>query len=121
MNEDLARSIGEVAREARNRAGLTQVEVATLVGITPMVYSRMERGKLMPSVPTLRRLSSALHISADALLGLAGQGAAPEPPASAGRKQDTGSASLRRLLTLVLRMNEVQLQALIGMAGALLR
>jgi transcriptional regulator with XRE-family HTH domain len=118
-NEELARKIGEAAREARGRAGLTQVEVAALVGITPMVYSRLERGKLMPSVPTLRRLSSALHISADALLGLSGQGAAPEPATS--RKQDTGSSSLRRLLTLVLRMDEKQLQALIGMAGALLR
>jgi transcriptional regulator with XRE-family HTH domain len=121
MNEELARSIGSAAREARSRAGLTQVEVATLVGISPMVYSRLERGKVMPSVPTLRRLSSALHISADTLLGLAGQGAAPELPKRTHGKPDTGSSSLRRLLTLVLRMDEVQLQALIGMAGALLR
>ncbi len=121
MDEDLARTIGESAREARNRAGLTQVEVAGLVGITPMVYSRLERGKLLPSVPTLRRLSHVLHTSADALLGLSGQSLAPEPATSAGRKQDAGSGSLRRLLTLVLRMTEVQNQALIGMAKALLR
>ena len=53
MNEELAKMIGEAAREARQRAGLTQAEVASLVEITSMVYSRMERGKVMPSVPTV--------------------------------------------------------------------
>ena len=121
MNEELARMIGEMAAEARHRAGLTQVEVAALVEITPMVYSRMERGKVMPSVPTLRRLCRALHVSSDALLGLAGEGAASEPDQDSRRKQEDASASLRRLLTLVLRMDAKQLQALTGMAGALLR
>jgi transcriptional regulator with XRE-family HTH domain len=121
MNEELARMIGEAAREARQRAGLTQAEVASLVEITSMVYSRMERGKVMPSVPTLRRLCAVLSISADELLGLSGEGAASEPTKDSRRKQDESSPGLRRLLTLVLRMDETQLQALTGMAGALLR
>ncbi|WP_224245692.1 helix-turn-helix domain-containing protein [Hyalangium gracile] len=121
MNEELARKIGEAAREARQRAGLTQAEVASLVEITSMVYSRMERGKVMPSVPTLRRLCTVLHISADALLGLTGTGAADEPTSSSRGKQEESPPGLRRLLTLVLRMDETQLQALTGMAGALLR
>jgi len=119
MNEKLARTIGEASREARSRAGLTQVEVADLVGINPMVYSRLERGKLLPSVQTLQRLSHVLHTSTDALLGLPGEGAAPEPGASG--KQEGGAMGLRRLLTLVLRMSEAQLQALITMAKTLLR
>jgi transcriptional regulator with XRE-family HTH domain len=121
MNEELARMMGRAAREARQRAGLTQVEVASLVGITSMVYSRMERGKVMPSVPTLRRLCTVLHISADELLGLSGEGAASEPTQGSRRKQEEAQPSLRRLLTLALRMDETQLQALTGMAGALLR
>jgi transcriptional regulator with XRE-family HTH domain len=121
MNEELAKKIGDVACEARHRVGLTQAQVAALVEITSMVYSRMERGKVMPSVPTLRRLCTALHVSADDLLGLAGEGAATEPAKDARRKQEESSANLRRLLTLVLRMDDKQLQALIGMAGALLR
>jgi transcriptional regulator with XRE-family HTH domain len=121
MNEELAKMIGDAAREARLRAGLTQAQVASLVEITSMVYSRMERGKVMPSVPTLRRLCAVLHISADELLGLSGQGAAFELSKDSRRKQEQSSPGLRRLLTLVLRMDETQLQALTGMAGALLR
>ncbi|WP_224246057.1 hypothetical protein [Hyalangium gracile] len=49
------------------------------------------------------------------------EGAASEPTKDSRRKQDESSPSLRRLLTLVLRMDETQLQALTGMAGALLR
>jgi transcriptional regulator with XRE-family HTH domain len=121
MNEELARMIGEAARAARQRSGLTQAEVAALVEITAMVYSRMERGKVMPSVPTLRRLCTMLHISADDLLGLSGAGAANEAVKGARGKQEEPSPGLRRLLTLVLRMDETQLQALTGMAGALLK
>jgi transcriptional regulator with XRE-family HTH domain len=120
MNEELASMIGEAASAARHRAGLTQVEVAALVGITSMVYSRMERGKVMPSVPTLRKLCTVLHISADELLGLSGEGAASELDDDR-RQHEDAAPSLRRLLSLVLRMDEKQLQALTGMAGALLR
>lgn len=121
MNEELAKMIGEAARAARQRAGLTQAEVAALVEITSMVYSRMERGKVMPSVPTLRRLCTVLHISADELLGLAGAGAASEPLQHPRASREEPTPSLRRLLTLALRMDETQLAALTGMAGALLK
>ena len=37
MNESLARTIGDAARAARTRLGLTQVQVAELVGIAAIV------------------------------------------------------------------------------------
>ncbi len=70
MNEELAVTVGAAARAARARLGLTQADVAERVGIAMEVYSRMERGKVLPSVTTLRRLCQVLRIGADTLLGL---------------------------------------------------
>jgi transcriptional regulator with XRE-family HTH domain len=70
MDEELQRSLGEVARAARERLGLTQAQVARRVGLVPGVYGRIERGDMMPSVPSLRRISIVLGISSDALMGV---------------------------------------------------
>jgi transcriptional regulator with XRE-family HTH domain len=78
MDEKLQRILGEAARAARLRLGLTQEEVAKQVGLAQSVYGRIERGAMMPSVPTLRKLCLTLGISSEALLSLGGQeGAAP--------------------------------------------
>jgi len=70
MNEELAITAGAVARRARARLGLTQADVAMRVGISPEVYVRLERGRALPSVVTLRRLCQVLALDANALLGL---------------------------------------------------
>jgi transcriptional regulator with XRE-family HTH domain len=70
MDEGLQRSLGEVARAARERLGLTQAQVAEKVGLVPAVYGRIERGNMLPSVPSLRRICLVLGISSDALLGV---------------------------------------------------
>jgi transcriptional regulator with XRE-family HTH domain len=70
MNEKLRSFRGEVARAARERLGLTQDEVAHEVDLVPSVYGYIERGNLVPSVPSLRRLCLVLGISSDALLGV---------------------------------------------------
>ncbi len=73
MDEKLQHVLGEAARAARLRLGLTQAEVAGKVGLEPGVYGRVERGHMMPSVPSLRRICMALGISADTLLSLSAQ------------------------------------------------
>jgi transcriptional regulator with XRE-family HTH domain len=81
MDEKLQRTLGEMARAARLRLGLTQEEVANRVGLAQSVYGRIERGKMMPSVPTLRKLCLVLDISSEVLLSLGhldGEGAAPD-------------------------------------------
>ena len=70
QTEQLQQSLGEVARAARERLGLTQAQVARQAGIAANVYGRIERGGMMPAVPTLRKLARTLGISADALLAL---------------------------------------------------
>jgi transcriptional regulator with XRE-family HTH domain len=87
MDEKLRRTLGEAARAARLRMGHTQAEVAGKVGLKSGVYGRVERGMMMPSVPTLRRMCETLGISSDALLSLSAQAheaAAPAPPPEAG-------------------------------------
>ncbi|WP_269149170.1 helix-turn-helix domain-containing protein [Corallococcus macrosporus] len=56
-------------RAARLRAGLPQTEVARLVAISRNAYSRLERGRMLPSLETLHRLCTALGASPNELLG----------------------------------------------------
>lgn len=66
----LQKSLGDVCRTVRERLGLTQAQVAKQTDLVPEVYGRIERGGMMPSVPTLRKLALSLGISADVLLEL---------------------------------------------------
>ena len=45
--------------DARNRAGLTQVELARKMGTTQPVVARLEGGQARPSLRTLERLAKA--------------------------------------------------------------
>jgi len=53
----------EMAREliaARSRAGLTQSEVAELMGTTQSVVARLESGRRAPSMRTVQRYAQAV-------------------------------------------------------------
>ena len=65
----LAATIGTVAKQARTRAGLTQADVVAVVGTHPEVYGRIERGEVMPSVPTLMRVCLTLGCGPHELMG----------------------------------------------------
>jgi transcriptional regulator with XRE-family HTH domain len=70
MDDKLAKTIGDAARVARHTRKLTQEDAADAVGVSSEFYARIERGRTLPSVPTLVRLAGALHVSADVLLGI---------------------------------------------------
>lgn len=70
MDKELAQSIGVAAREARKALELTQEDAAERIGVSAEFYARIERGNALPSVPTFARISAALGVSADILLGL---------------------------------------------------
>jgi transcriptional regulator with XRE-family HTH domain len=116
MNEELAEVIGKAARAARDKMGLTQAQVAERIQLTPLVYSRIERGKMLPSVPSLVRLCAALHLSPEEALGFA--------PSLARGKHRSGQApdeeTLRRLDYIARRLTPEQLTALLGVATAML-
>jgi len=97
MAKKLATRLGESARAARQRLNLTQEDVAERIGIATEVYGRLERGNMLPSVPTFRKLCAVLALSADEALGLSQESPIPwtPPPPS---PEASEPAELRRLL-----------------------
>ena len=93
-DETLRASIGQAAKVARHRLGLSQTDVAASIGIAMEVYERLERGLMAPSVGTLRRLCVALGISSDEAFGLESS----VGPAAALAPAQPGSAWMRRLV-----------------------
>ncbi len=68
-------------RIARQRAHLTQVDMAEAMGMSETVYARYEAGTTWPATGSLRRLCRILRCSANWLIGLDDtSGPAPSPP-----------------------------------------
>ncbi|WP_224360947.1 helix-turn-helix transcriptional regulator [Hyalangium versicolor] len=62
-----ALALGAAIRAARERARLTQEDVAARIDLHPMTYGGIERGRLLPSISTLTRICVALKIDPDTL------------------------------------------------------
>lgn len=60
MNE---KTIGDRIREERESAGLTQLELANKIGITPQAVSQYERGIKNPKITTIYRFADAIGVS----------------------------------------------------------
>jgi transcriptional regulator with XRE-family HTH domain len=56
------KGLGETLRTAREKENLTQVEVATKVGMDVNYYARIERGLGNPSYVKLHKIMKVLHI-----------------------------------------------------------
>jgi transcriptional regulator with XRE-family HTH domain len=119
MDDKLALALGAAAREARLRAGLTQAETAARVGLAQGVYGRIERGGMMPSVPTLRKLSIALKIPSDTLLSLSHSEVTAWVDSLPPREER--SPELRRLTRSLRTLSPAQLKVLNVVASALVR
>ena len=116
----LASIIGTAARAARVRANLTQEDVAERVGLATEVYGRLERGGMLPSVPTLKKLSEILRIPSDVLLGLTPAQEnfwAKEPPV----RPTEEPAEIRRLVRTVKKLEPTEFRLLSLLATGLLR
>jgi transcriptional regulator with XRE-family HTH domain len=119
LDDKLALALGAAAREARIRAGLTQAEAAAKVGLAPGVYGRVERGGMMPSVPTLKRLSIALRIPTDTLLSLSHSEVTAWVDSLPPREEH--SPELQRLFRSLRTLSPAQLKVLNVIASALAR
>lgn len=110
MDKELAKSIGAAAREARKALELTQEDAADRIGVSAEFFARIERGNALPSVPTFARISAALGVSADALLGLRPGHVAPLQPAWAAVSPPTDSPEIRRLIRRLRRATPATLR-----------
>jgi transcriptional regulator with XRE-family HTH domain len=115
--DELRHILGTALMAARERAGLTQAEVAARVGIATAVYGRLERGHMLPSLPTLFQLCLVLDIPANELIGLgpkelkrAGAVEAPRDP-----------PELRRLAAFLPLLSPSSLRALLALASIIAR
>ncbi len=67
-NEDFAASIGRVARRIREELGLTLAAVAEKARISPGMLSRLETGRVSPSLETIVALAEVLGVRPALLL-----------------------------------------------------
>ena len=58
----LRRKIGNNLKRIRNKKKLKQVEVAVDAGVNPSYYSKIERGKVNPSLEKVYRIIKALKV-----------------------------------------------------------
>jgi ribosome-binding protein aMBF1 (putative translation factor) len=58
-----ASEMGRRVRQLRIAAGLTQTALAKRSGMDRTHLSRLERGRLMPTFPTLKRLAKTLQVT----------------------------------------------------------
>lgn len=66
----MGENFNENLKEARLKSGLSQKDVSENIGVAKSTYSLYESGKREPNVETIKKIASALNVSADVLLGL---------------------------------------------------
>ena len=71
LNEPYRKEFGARLKAARRAAGLTQKDLAEVLGITPTGYSKYEQGRADMPTSALVKTVKILRCSADKLLGLA--------------------------------------------------
>jgi transcriptional regulator with XRE-family HTH domain len=62
-------SVSIRVRERRHALGLSQSGLAELAGVSPELVSRIERGRCLPSLPTLVTFANVLRTTPNDLLG----------------------------------------------------
>ena len=65
--------------EARKASGFTQEKLGAMLKVSPQAVSKWENGESLPDLALVPALCAALHLSADALLGV------PPQPAAKGK------------------------------------
>ena len=64
--------VGNRIRQARVLAGLTQEQLAEMIGVSRTAIARWETAEAEPTLDHLLDLTRALRVSADYLLGIGG-------------------------------------------------
>ncbi|MBM7115720.1 helix-turn-helix domain-containing protein [Archangium primigenium] len=118
MPTPLQQHLATVAKDSRLRLGLTQTQMARRTGLAAGVYGRIERARMMPSVPTLLRLCDALQLDANTLLGF--QSKQPPPWLAPTSQAEADTPGVRRFLRTIRTLRPVQHAALATLARSML-
>jgi transcriptional regulator with XRE-family HTH domain len=62
-------SLGQRVAASRSQLGLSQTDVAKRAGLAASYLSRIENGKIHPTVPTAQKIAGALRVPLGELLG----------------------------------------------------
>ena len=65
-------------KQLRKNKGLTQAEIANIIGMSQSVYARYESGKIDPPIETLKALADYFGVSVDEILGRDSSAPAPK-------------------------------------------
>jgi transcriptional regulator with XRE-family HTH domain len=115
--DKLRRTLGRGLLRARSRKGYTQAEAASLVGLATTVYGRVERGGMLPSVPTLYRMCTVLGVSANVLLGFNSAEEVVLPPSPPKDSED--SPEMRRLASTLRTLSPSAIRTISALASAI--
>ena len=63
-------NFNENLKNARERKGISQKDVAEKIGVAKSTYSLYESGNREPNVQTIKKIADVSNVSADDLLGL---------------------------------------------------
>ena len=86
-------TLGEKLQQVRRAAGLSQEQLAEMLGVSRQAVSKWETDQSSPDLDNIRALCAAFGLSADELLGV---GPAPRAAGCADRLEDYTRANFRR-------------------------
>jgi HTH-type transcriptional regulator/antitoxin HipB len=66
---DISEKVSRMIRDARNKSGLTQAELAERLGVARATVNGYEIGKQNLTIGTLQKIATALEIPFDIILG----------------------------------------------------
>lgn len=101
--------MGEILTELREDKGLTQPELANILGISKSSVSAYELGIRYPTAETLLRYARFFNVSADYLLGIV---PVPRPPAFLEKEYVSGT-SLSSVLKMLFKLKPDQRSSLL--------
>ena len=64
------KKVGNHIKEIRSNLGMTQAQLADLVGVARVSIVSIETGRFIPTIETALRISKALNVSIDQLFWL---------------------------------------------------
>lgn len=68
LSKDTAIQIGERIKQARQKQGATQADIANKAGLNTNYYARVERGEATATVDALQKIAQALNVKSSDIL-----------------------------------------------------